>query len=94
MTVFRLRSHNTFGHHCSKRKSEKHLTENQPKLPYIPVMLSHRIRDVMIRPYGANNDSKSGWVIFFGKPETYKLAPLMASELGRAKETYKLNAFD
>ena len=52
-------------------------------------MLSHKMREVIIRPNGANKDSKSGWVMFLGKPLTYKLAPLIASELGRANETYK-----
>lgn len=42
----------------------------------------------MIRPYGSNNDSRSGWDMFFGNPETYRLAPLIDSELGRAKDTY------
>lgn len=53
----------------------------------LPVILSHRMRDVMIRPYGLNSDSRSGWDIFFGKPDTYKLAPLIASELGLANDT-------
>lgn len=50
-------------------------------------MLSHKMRDVMMRPYGLNNDSKSGWDIFFGKPDTYKFAPLIDSELGLANDT-------
>lgn len=53
----------------------------------LPVMLSDSIRDVIILPYGVNIASKSGCVIFFGKPETYKFAPLMDSELGRANDT-------
>lgn len=51
-------------------------------------MLSQRIREVIIRPYGLNKDSRSGCDIFFGKPETYKLAPFIDSELGRANDTY------
>lgn len=50
----------------------------------LPVMLSHRMRDVIIRPNGLKRASRSCWVMFFGKPETYKFAPLMASELGLA----------
>lgn len=50
-------------------------------------MLSHNIRDVMMRPKGLNRASKSCCVMFFGKPDTYKFAPLMASELGRAYDT-------
>lgn len=50
-------------------------------------MLSHRMRDVIMRPYGLNKDSKSGCDIFFCNPDTYKLAPLIDSELGRAKDT-------
>lgn len=52
-------------------------------------MLSQSIREVIILPNGLNNASKSCWVIFFGNPETYKLAPLIASELGLAYETCK-----
>lgn len=55
----------------------------------LPVILSHKMRDVIIRPYGLNRDSKSCWVMFFGNPETYRLAPLIASELGRAYDTWK-----
>lgn len=51
-------------------------------------MLSHRIRDVIIFPNGVKSDSKSGCVILLGSPETYKLAPLIVSELGRANETF------
>lgn len=54
----------------------------------IPVMLSQRMRDVMMRPNGANRVSNSLWHIVFGMPLTYKLAPLMFSLLGRANETY------
>lgn len=70
-----------------------HLNNSLSKFQFLiglilPVILSHKIRDVIIRPYGLNNASRSGWDIFFGKPDTYKLAPLIASELGRANETY------
>ena len=41
----------------------------------------------MIRPYGLKIASKSGCEMFLGNPETYKLAPLMDSDDGRAKET-------
>lgn len=41
----------------------------------------------MIRPKDVKSDSKSVCVIFFGSPDTYKLAPFIDSELGRAKET-------
>lgn len=61
------------------------------KKPILPVILSQSIRDVIIRPKGVNNDSRSGWDIFFGNPDTYKLAPLIDSELGRAKDTYTVN---
>ena len=54
----------------------------------MPVMLSHKMRDVMIRPNGANSASSSLWHIVFGMPLTYKFAPLMFSLLGRANETY------
>lgn len=53
----------------------------------VPVMLSHKMRDVMMRPNGANSASSSLWHIVFGMPLTYKLAPLMFSLLGRANET-------
>lgn len=33
---------------------------NQVYIFILPVMLSHNIRDVMMRPYGLNNDSRSG----------------------------------
>ena len=39
-------------------------------------------------PYGLNIFSKSCCVILLGKPETYRLAPLMASLLGRAYDTW------
>jgi len=55
----------------------------------VPVMLSQRIREVMIRPNGLNSDSNSCCVRFFGNPLTYKLAPLIASLLGLAYETWK-----
>lgn len=51
-------------------------------------MLSHKMREVIMRPNELNIDSRSGCVMFFGNPETYRLAPLIASELGRANETY------
>ena len=57
---------------------------------FSPVMLSQRIREVMMFPLQENRRSKSGWVICFGKPETYKLAPFIASLLGRAYDTCKL----
>lgn len=53
----------------------------------LPVMLSQSIRDVMIRPYGLNRFSRSCCVMFFGKPLTYKFAPLIASLLGLAYDT-------
>jgi hypothetical protein len=52
-----------------------------------PVILSHKILDVIIRPYGLNKFSRSCCVICFGRPLTYKLAPLIASLLGLAKDT-------
>ena len=36
----------------------------------IPVILSHNIRDVIIRPYGVNKLSNSCCVIVFGIPLT------------------------
>lgn len=61
-------------------------TRNEEKNTHIysPDILSHNIRDVIMRPKGLNRASKSCCAIFFGKPETYKFAPLIASELGRA----------
>lgn len=53
----------------------------------LPVMLSQSIRDVMILPYGLNRFSRSCCVMFFGKPLTYKFAPLIASLLGLAYDT-------
>lgn len=53
----------------------------------IPVQLSFKILEVMMRPYGLKMASKSGCEMFLGNPETYKLAPLMDSDDGRAKET-------
>lgn len=58
---------------------------------YSPVILSHNILEVIIFPYGLNNCSKSGCVIFLGRPETYRLAPFIDSELGRAIDTYVIN---
>lgn len=54
---------------------------------FLPVMLSHRILDVIILPYGLNNASRSCCVMFFGSPDTYRFAPFIASELGLAYET-------
>lgn len=54
-----------------------------------PVILSQRIRDVIIVPNGLKRFSKSCCVILFDKPDTYRLAPFIASELGRAKDTLK-----
>lgn len=54
----------------------------------LPVLiLSHRMRDVIMRPYGLKMASSSACAMFFGRPEMYRLAPLIASELGRAYET-------
>merc|ERR1719225_1272262 len=53
-----------------------------------PEMLSHSILLVMMFPQEANSLSRSGWVMCFGRPDTYRLAPLMASLLGRAKDTF------
>lgn len=53
-----------------------------------PVMLSQRILDVIIWPYGLKSDSRSCWVIPLDRPDTYKLAPLIESELGRANDTF------
>jgi len=50
----------------------------------LPVMLSHSIRDVMILPYGLKRFSRSCCAMFFGKPLTYRFAPLIASLLGLA----------
>lgn len=50
----------------------------------LPVILSHRILEVIIWPNALNKFSRSCCVMLFESPETYKLAPLMASELGRA----------
>lgn len=58
---------------------------------FSPVMLSQRILDVIMRPYGLKRASRSCWVMFLGKPDTYKLAPLIASELGLAYDTYVKN---
>ena len=43
----------------------------------------------MMFPQEANSLSRSGWVMCFGRPDTYRLAPLMASLLGRAKDTWR-----
>lgn len=53
----------------------------------LPEILSHKILDVIILPNGLKSNSRSGCVIFFGSPDTYRFAPLMASELGRANDT-------
>ena len=55
--------------------------------PALPVMLSHKMREVMISPAQENIRSKSGWAMCFGNPDTYRLAPFIASLLGRAYET-------
>lgn len=57
---------------------------------HLPVILSHKIRDVIICPNGVNKFSKSCCVMLFDKPDTYRLAPLIASELGRANDTFFL----
>lgn len=54
---------------------------------YSPEILSQSIRDVIILPYDANSASKSGCDRFLGRPDTYKLAPFIDSELGRAYDT-------
>jgi hypothetical protein len=51
-------------------------------------MLSHSIRDVMILPYGLKRFSRSCCAMFFGKPLTYRFAPLIASLLGLAYDTW------
>ena len=53
----------------------------------LPVMLSQSILDVMMAPQEANSRSRSGWVRCLGRPDTYRLAPFIASLLGRAYET-------
>jgi len=45
------------------------------------------MREVMMLPQGENMLSNSLWVIVLGNPLTYKLAPLMRSQLGLAKDT-------
>ena len=50
----------------------------------LPVMLSQRMRDVIIFPEHANILSKSGCAICFGRPDTYRFAPFIASLLGLA----------
>lgn len=57
----------------------------------LPVMLSQSIRDVMILPYGLKRFSRSCCVMFFGKPLTYRFAPLIASLLGLAYDTWGIN---
>jgi hypothetical protein len=53
----------------------------------LPVMLSQRILEVMMFPQDENSCSRSGWVKCFGNPDTYRLAPFIASLLGRAYDT-------
>jgi len=55
----------------------------------LPVMLSQRMREVIMRPYGLKRFSRSCWVMFFGSPLTYRFAPFIASLLGRAYDTWK-----
>lgn len=55
----------------------------------IPVKLSVKILDVMILPQGLNKRSRSASVIDLDRPQMYKFAPLIDSQLGRAKETFK-----
>ena len=54
----------------------------------IPVLESVRILEDMIVPNSWNMRSRSDWEKFFGRPQMYKLAPLIDSELGLANETY------
>ena len=58
--------------------------DENPRKSDLPVILSHKILEVMMLPLIANIRSKSGWVMCLGKPDTYKLAPFIASLLGRA----------
>ena len=51
---------------------------------FAPVMLSQRILEVMMFPQEENILSRSGCAMCFGRPLTYKLAPFIASLLGRA----------
>ena len=80
----------TFGQTCSKNISNSKYFKKGTHPPWmsswerLPVMLSQRMRDVMILPKGLNRDSNSCCVKFLGSPLTYKLAPLMASLLGLA----------
>merc|ERR1719422_531811 len=53
-----------------------------------PDILSQRILLVMILPQLANSRSRSGCVMCLGRPDTYRLAPLIASLLGRANDTF------
>jgi len=52
-----------------------------------PVCESQRMREVMMLPHDTNIDSSSRCVIDLGSPLTYRLAPLMSSQLGRASDT-------
>ena len=52
------------------------------------MQLSFKILDVIILPYVLKIASKSGWEMFLGSPDTYKLAPLIDSDEGRANETF------
>lgn len=53
----------------------------------VPVFWSYSILDVMISPQSENICSKSNCVKDLGRPDIYRLAPLILSQLGRAKET-------
>ena len=61
-----------------------HATYRLIKSPRSPVILSHRMREVIMLPEQENNRSKSGWAICLGNPDTYRLAPFIASLLGWA----------
>lgn len=56
-------------------------------LIHSPVILSQRILDVMMLPHDENILSRSGCVMCFGRPLTYRFAPFMASLLGLAYDT-------
>jgi len=53
-----------------------------------PVCESQSMREVMMLPEDTNMASSSRWVIDLGRPLTYRLAPLISSQLGRASDTY------
>lgn len=70
-----------------KKTTDRPCKKKEKKKAFWPVFVSYRILDVIIFPHWENSFSRSCWVIDFGNPLIYKLAPFILSLLGLAYDT-------